>query len=124
LNKQKSFRTSKKALEQYKVWSDNSTMINDVAPQLHFLITDRNGKGLVAEYIKGKVKLYDVNSNVKIMTNAPTYDWHLLNLRNYLNLSNQTTTRVKISDAINPLLHKGEGINHSLTPKGRDISPP
>lgn len=34
------------------------------------------------------------------MTNAPTYDWHLINLRNYLNLSNQTTTRVKISDSI------------------------
>ncbi|MDE5041519.1 linear amide C-N hydrolase, partial [Francisella tularensis subsp. holarctica] len=80
------------------VWSDKSNMINGVAPQLHYLITDRNGKGLVVEYIKGEVKLYDDNSNVKVMTNAPTYDWHLINLRHYLNLSNQTTTRVKISD--------------------------
>ena len=40
------------------------------------------------------------------MTNAPTYDWHLINLRNYLNLSNQTTTRVKISDAIDPSQNK------------------
>ncbi|MBK2110663.1 choloylglycine hydrolase family protein [Francisella tularensis subsp. novicida FSC159] len=96
----------KQALQQYKVWSDKSTMINGVAPQLHFLITDRNGKGLVVEYIKGEVKLYDVDSNVKVMTNAPTYDWHLINLRNYLNLSNQTTTRVKISDAIDPSQNK------------------
>ncbi|MDE5005209.1 linear amide C-N hydrolase, partial [Francisella tularensis subsp. holarctica] len=36
----------KPALQQYKVWSDKSTMINGVAPQVHFLITDRNGKGL------------------------------------------------------------------------------
>ncbi|APC91299.1 MULTISPECIES: choloylglycine hydrolase family protein [Francisella] len=90
----------KQALEQYKVWSDKSTMFNGVAPQLHFLITDKNGKGLVVEYINGKVKLYDVNSNVKVMTNAPTYDWHLINLRNYLNLNNQSITKVKISDAV------------------------
>ena len=49
-------------------------MINGVAPQLHFLINDKHGKGLVVEYIKGKVRLYDVNSNVKVMTNATTYD--------------------------------------------------
>ena len=97
---------AKKLLEEYKVWSDKSIIINGIAPDLHFLITDKSGAGLVVEYIKGKVKFYDVNSNVKVMTNAPTYDWQLLNLKNYMSLNNHTPTNLKISDVINTDKHK------------------
>ncbi|KEI35881.1 choloylglycine hydrolase family protein [Allofrancisella frigidaquae] len=90
----------RQALKEYKVWSDSTTMVDGISPELHFLITDKQGEGLVVEYVNGDVKLYDVNSNVKVMTNAPTYDWHLINLKNYLNLSNKTIVKVKISDFV------------------------
>ncbi|WP_052251921.1 linear amide C-N hydrolase [Allofrancisella guangzhouensis] len=93
-------KQAKQVLKEYKVWSDSTTMVDGISPELHFLITDKQGNGLVVEYIDGEVKLYDLNSNVKVMTNAPTYDWHLINLRNYLNLSNKTIVKVKISDFI------------------------
>lgn len=89
---------AKGILKEYKVWSDKDTMVNGIDPQLHFLITDKTGQGLVVEYIKGKVKFYDVNTRVKVMTNSPTYDWHLTNIRNYLNLSNKTKALIKLGD--------------------------
>jgi choloylglycine hydrolase len=88
----------KKALSQYKIWSDKSTMVDGVNPEIHFLITDKSGHGLVVEYINGEAKFYDVNSNIKVMTNAPTYDWQLTNLRNYLNLNNKTIDLIKLDD--------------------------
>ena len=97
---------AKQALEKYKVWSDKSIMIDGISPEVHFLITDKSGAGIVVEYIDGKVKFYNVNSNVKVMTNAPTYDWQLLNLKNYLSLDNKTPTNVKISDVVNTDKHK------------------
>ena len=89
---------AKKLLTKYKVWADQSTMVDGVMPEVHFMITDKGGKGVVVEYIKGQVEFYDVNTNVKVMTNAPTYDWHTTNLRNYLNLSNHTIQRIKVED--------------------------
>ncbi|WP_150466524.1 linear amide C-N hydrolase [Francisella sp. SYW-9] len=97
---------AKQALKNYKVWSDKSIMIDGISPEIHFLITDKSGAGLVVEYIDGKVKFYDVNSNVKVMTNAPTYDWQLLNLKNYLSLDNKTPTNLKISDVVNTDKHE------------------
>lgn len=47
----------KQALKQYKVWSDKSTMINGVAPQLHFLITNKHGKWLFSKIHKSKSKI-------------------------------------------------------------------
>ncbi|MGQ4005436.1 choloylglycine hydrolase family protein [Francisellaceae bacterium CB300] len=89
---------AKEALAKYKVWADKSTMVDGVMPEVHFMITDKSGKGVVVEYIKGQVKFHDVDANVKVMTNSPTYDWHLTNLRNYLNLSNHTIQKMKIAD--------------------------
>lgn len=37
----------KQALKEYKVWSDTNIEIDGVSPEVHFLITDKNGAGLV-----------------------------------------------------------------------------
>jgi choloylglycine hydrolase len=55
-----------------------------VAP-LHYIVHDKWGKCLVIEYLKGKLTVYD--NPLGIITNSPTFDWHLENLRNYVNLS-------------------------------------
>ena len=55
-----------------------------VAP-LHYIVHDKSGKALVIEYLGGKLTTYD--NPIGILTNAPTFDWHLQNLRNFINLS-------------------------------------
>lgn len=51
----------------------------------HWMVTDVSGKSIVIEYIDGKLKTYD--NPLGVVTNAPTFDWHMTNLRNYVNLS-------------------------------------
>ncbi len=52
---------------------------------LHFVINDPSGASLVVEYMHGEMRMFD--NKVGVMTNSPNYDWHLLNLRNYANLT-------------------------------------
>jgi choloylglycine hydrolase len=51
---------------------------------LHFVVTDATGASIVIEYTKGQLNIFD--NAVGVLTNSPSYDWHLLNLRNYANL--------------------------------------
>ncbi len=73
------------ALKVTKVWSDPSIPTGPTPPEIHFVFNDRSGAGIVVEYVNGEVQISDNVAHV--LTNAPTYDWHLTNLRNYLNLS-------------------------------------
>lgn len=52
----------------------------------HFKIVDPSGNSKIIEIVnKGEVKIY--NPYIGVITNSPTYDWHLINQRNYLKLS-------------------------------------
>jgi choloylglycine hydrolase len=52
----------------------------------HWKISDASGRSIVIEIINnGEIKTYD--THLGVITNAPTYDWHLINLRNYIKLS-------------------------------------
>ena len=51
---------------------------------LHYVVSDATGASIVIEYTKGVLAISD--NRVGVMTNSPSYDWHLLNLRNYTNL--------------------------------------
>jgi len=48
---------------------------------LHYVIHDADGKSIVIEYDKGKMNVYDNVTN--IVTNAPSYPWHVSNVDNY-----------------------------------------
>ncbi len=48
---------------------------------LHLIVTDKTGASIVIEYVGGELNIHD--NKIGVMTNAPTYDWHILNLRNY-----------------------------------------
>lgn len=52
---------------------------------VHFYIQDKSGKAITIEPIGGTLKVYD--NPLKVLTNAPTFDWHLTNLNNYVSLS-------------------------------------
>lgn len=51
----------------------------------HWMITGPEGKSVVIEFKDGGMKIFD--NPLGVITNGPTYDWHMTNLRNYLNLS-------------------------------------
>ncbi len=77
------------ALPKIKVWADSSLPSGPTPPTLHFVFTDRSGAGIIVEYVDGQLQIHD--NIARVLTNAPTYDWHLLNLRNYMNLSSLGT---------------------------------
>lgn len=84
-----------KELPKYKVWAEKLPNL-PVEPDIHFLISDKRGATLVIEFINGEMKLF--NKTTGILTNAPTYDWHLTNIRNYLNLSNNQIKNINNSN--------------------------
>ncbi|CAN5339807.1 choloylglycine hydrolase family protein [soil metagenome] len=56
-----------------------------VLPPFHYIVYDKSGNSLVIEPINGQLKVH--NNPLGVITNSPTFDWHLTNLSNYINLS-------------------------------------
>ena len=54
-------------------------------PPVHYVVNDVSGKSIVIEYVGGKLNVYE--NPLGVMTNSPAFDWHMTNLRNYLNFS-------------------------------------
>ena len=46
---------------------------------VHFVVHDASGKSIVIEYIEGKLHVYD--NVLGVLTNSPSFDWHMTNLR-------------------------------------------
>jgi len=53
--------------------------------EVHYVVHDSTGKSLVIEYVGGKLNVHD--DPLGVITNVPTFDWQMTNLRNYLNFS-------------------------------------
>lgn len=54
-------------------------------PPAHLTLHDATGASIVIEPIGGKLVITD--NPLGVMTNSPTFDWHMTNIRNYVNLS-------------------------------------
>jgi choloylglycine hydrolase len=89
---------------------------------VHFIIADASGKEIVIEFEKGETKIFD--APLGVMTNAPSYDWHITNLRNYVNLSAVALPDKKIEDLRFAPLGAGSGmigLPGDFTPPSRFI---
>ena len=51
----------------------------------HYIIYDKQGNSLVIEPIDGKLKIHE--NKIGAFTNSPAFDWHMENLRNFINLT-------------------------------------
>lgn len=60
----------------------------------HYLVIDSKGNGLVIEPIDGKFVTYE--NRLGTFTNSPTFDWHMTNLRNFINLTPFNAKPLKI----------------------------
>jgi choloylglycine hydrolase len=79
-----------------------------IAPPLHYLVTEPSGKAVVIEYLHGALKIFP--APLGVITNAPTYDWHETNLRNYVNLSPVALPDKRIEDLDFKPLGGGSGM--------------
>lgn len=50
--------------------------LSEKAPGSHWLVADSNGDAVTIEFIDGELKVYN-NNNVGVLTNDPSFDWHL-----------------------------------------------
>ena len=46
---------------------------------------DATGKSIVIEYVGGQLHVHD--NPLGVLTNSPSFDWHMTNLRNYIKFS-------------------------------------
>ena len=96
-------------LPKYKVWFDpNEVKGLPTPPWLHLVLTDRDGDSIIVEFIKGQMIIH--NNIAGVLTNAPTYDWHLNNVRNYLSLTTTATTAVTVGNTNVTELGQGGGL--------------
>ncbi|MCE5294151.1 MAG: choloylglycine hydrolase family protein [Chlamydiales bacterium] len=56
-----------------------------VPAPFHYIVYDKSGKALVIEPVDGKLVTHD--NPVGTFTNSPQFEWHMENLRNYINLT-------------------------------------
>ncbi len=59
--------------------------LNGTPDPAHWMVTERSGRSVVIEFVGGAVRFFD--NPLGVITNSPSYDWHMTNLRTYLNLS-------------------------------------
>jgi len=66
------------------------------APPFHYVVYDKSGKSIAIEPIGGKLVVFD--NPIGVMTNSPSFDWHMTNLRNYTNLKTENVNSMTIED--------------------------
>jgi choloylglycine hydrolase len=74
----------------------------------HFFLQDKSGKSLVVEPVDGTLKVHD--APLGVMTNAPTYDWHMTNLAAYINLSVKDIDSAKVGPVTLSAFGSGAGM--------------
>ena len=59
--------------------------VTKTAAPLHWIATDKSGKCVVIEQTKTGLEVID--NPIGVMANSPDFNWHMTNLRNYMNVS-------------------------------------
>ena len=78
------------------------------APPVHYVVHDASGKSIVLEYVDGKLNIHD--NTLGVMSNSPTFDWHMTNLRNYINILHTNLPPLQLGDVKLTPLGQGSGM--------------
>ena len=84
----------------------------------HLAVHDAHGGDLVVEFLDGGARIHHNPDGV--LTNSPTFDWHLTNLRNYIGLTNAEDQPVNLMGM--PVTATGSG--SGLIGLPGDVTPP
>ncbi|GGG50592.1 choloylglycine hydrolase [Bizionia arctica] len=92
------------------------------APPFHYAVYDKNGNSIVIEPMNGKLVVS--NNPIGVLTNSPSFDWHMTNLRNYTSLKPENADSMTIEGLVFPQLGQGSGmygIPGDFTPPSRFV---
>lgn len=92
-------------------------LLDSALPE-HLAIHDAQGNDLVVEFLEDGMHVHD--NPLGVLTNSPTFDWHLTNLRNYVQLTNVNADPVNIAGMSVTQTGNGSGL---LGMPG-DVTPP
>lgn len=100
----------RKALPEVRVWGEpiDIPLEKNVVLPVHYGVYDATGKGIVIEYTKDGLKIFD--NEIGVLTNSPTYDWHLINVRNYAGLTSAPGKGITIGSLTVPPIGLGIGL--------------
>ena len=90
----------------------------DFAFTEHLAVHDAHGGDLVVEFTAGGMQVHD--NPIGVLTNSPTFEWHLTNLRNYVGLTNVNDKPVNLMGM--PVTPTGNG--SGLLGMPGDVTPP
>jgi choloylglycine hydrolase len=76
--------------------------------ELHYTVHDASGKSIVFEYSRGKLHVF--KNPLGVMTNSPTFDWHLTNLKNYVNLRAVNAPAITVGEIKDSGFGQGTGM--------------
>lgn len=77
-------------------------------PPAHYIATDAGGNSAVFEYVDGELKVHA--NPLGVMSNSPTFDWHMTNLSNYVTLSQKNIERIDLAGKEIKGLGQGSGM--------------
>lgn len=75
---------------------------------LHWAFRDAKGGSIVVEYVNQQLMVYQ--NPISVLTNAPTFDWHINNLRNHINLTNINVDGLTLGKTTLKPLGQGTGM--------------
>jgi choloylglycine hydrolase len=87
-------------------------------PPAHYVVYDKTGASIVIEPVHGKLVVHE--NPLGVMSNSPPFDWHMINLRNYIALDTLNVPPIKIAG--NTVRQIGQGGGMLGLPG--DFSPP
>ncbi len=85
---------------------------------MHIRVVDKTGEAIVIEPTDKTLKIFD--APLGVITNSPTYDWHMTNLSNFVNLSPINVPPLKLDGVELQATGQGAGM-HGLP---GDFTPP
>ena len=106
----------KAALAAVNITAAKNKKLRDLG--MHLAVHDAAGHSLVVEFIGGQKNVYD--NPLGVMTNRPSFDWQLANLRNYVNLDAED----KGPRQLNGLKIEPTGVGSGLHGLPGDWTPP
>jgi choloylglycine hydrolase len=107
-----------------RIWPGDRPMPAEMAPMKgavlteHLSIHDAHGGDIVVEFLDGTMHIHD--NPIGVLTNAPRFEWHRTNLRNYLGL----TTVERMTYNLNGMEVTPTGNGTGLVGLPGDVTPP
>jgi choloylglycine hydrolase len=112
----------REGLKSIRVVPVPEPVLGGIPAPMHLMVADQSGKAIVIEYLNGELKVFD--NPLRVLTNAPSFDWHMTNIRNYINLSSVALPTKKIENLDFKPIGAGSGflgIPGDYTPPSRFV---